>query len=314
MRAHTTKSGFTTRTDPYATMGTSVESAPNAEEALVLANLDFEVAKAALYAEVPLDGDFLHYAPLENSYAIYRTDTSHPFPAKVTDKYVEFQNRDVIGFLDALADLGCTFSQGGSWGNGAKAWMTMVPPNGSLYNAGGQFEGRIFAHWTHDGSGSVKFIPVVTDLQCTNQIAGILHMKQNIFVARHTSGLEGKVQQAREAMGLTLAYYEEFTADQARLDAIDVELSDILNGLYPLAGLEQGRARTQRENARNSIRAAHGTRPERSNSGWGVVSAVNEYEEWGQTVRNGTRSQRQLEAVASQRFPLTQRARQLVLA
>ena len=45
-----------------------------------------------------------------------------------------------------------------------------------------------------------------------------------------------------------------------------------------------------------------------------VVAAINEYEEWGGTVRNGSRAQRQLEAVAAQRFPLTERARKLVLA
>ncbi len=310
------------RISPFDSLGTDVKEAPHAEEALTLAGLDFTVEKAPLFAQVGEN----YFAkdpilrPLENSYTLVRQDTLEPFSCKVTDRYVPFQNHDVIGFLDTLADLGCTFSQGGSYKGGARCWMTMTPPEGTLYRDEGlgAFDSKILAVWTHDGSGAVRFIPVVTDLFCTNQLSGLLKQKHNVFVARHTASLEGKVQQAREAMGVQLAYFDDFLADQARLDAIDVNMYEILDVLFPMREpngepIREGAKLTKRSNARSTIHQIHNARPENNLSAWGVVSAINEYESWGKGVRGGNRALRQLEAVVDQRFPLTQKARVAVL-
>ena len=89
----------------------NVEDCRTAEEVIIKAGLDWEVAKCPLVAKMPFDGILdMASSPVEesfirghelfrdcpNAYATYRTDKNIPLGI-VKEKYTEVQNLDAFG-------------------------------------------------------------------------------------------------------------------------------------------------------------------------------------------------------------------------
>lgn len=89
----------------------NVEDCTTSEEVIKKAGLDWSVDKCYIYAamlsngnvECPIQDSFnedgVNYAPIDNSYGIYRTDKNIPLGI-VKDRYTTVQNIDAFKFFD----------------------------------------------------------------------------------------------------------------------------------------------------------------------------------------------------------------------
>jgi phage/plasmid-like protein (TIGR03299 family) len=141
-------------------LGQVVDQAMTAEEAIKLANLDYQVEKAPLYAgiEVPQPDGGQEvpkiYSPYEDRVATYRTDTNEVL-GLVGGRYEIVQNKEAFGFFDAIINEGeAIFETAGALGKGERIFVTAKLPNDLLVN-GEAMEKYIILTNSHDGSSSI---------------------------------------------------------------------------------------------------------------------------------------------------------------
>src|SRR3954462_14193635 len=90
------KASFFSNQEPaWHGLGTIVQKALTAQEALEIAGLDYEVETQPLQTIYGLE--------VPKAFATVRTDTQKP-RGIVTDKYFPIQNRDAFGFFDPIID------------------------------------------------------------------------------------------------------------------------------------------------------------------------------------------------------------------
>ena len=140
-------------------LGQVVDNAMTAEEAINLANLDYEVYKTTIHPLVdgmPNNGD-----AIEDKFAIMRQD-NNAYLGLVGSRYEIVQNRDAFGFFDAIVDSGeAIFETAGSLGKGERIFVTAKLPDDMLvgsvnvYNIKGN---NISATRSSEGSGGVYFV------------------------------------------------------------------------------------------------------------------------------------------------------------
>ena len=133
-------------------LGQVVDKAMTSEEAITLANLDYDVEKAPIYAGI--GGEDLSYSEFKDKVATYRTDTKEVL-GLVGRKYEIVQNRDAFGFFDAIIDSGeAIFETAGVLGKGERIFVTAKLPNDILVN-GEPCEKYIILTNSHNGSSSI---------------------------------------------------------------------------------------------------------------------------------------------------------------
>jgi hypothetical protein len=103
------------------------------------------------------------------------------------------------------------------------------------------------------------------------------------FKIRHTQTAEGKIQIARETLGLTLGYFDEFEKQAKALfetEVSDKKFHEIIRSMYPKP--EDGAAKvalTKWENKVTLIDDIYFNSPTQTNikgTAWGVVNALTE--------------------------------------
>lgn len=299
---------------------TVVEGLLTAAEAIPAAQLDWEVAKAEAFAWVEDD-----MVPIEKRYFTYRkSDNKVLSDGTVSDRYTCLQNAQLFSFLDAIVDSNdAHYVTAGSLQGGVTVWVLLKVNKDQVRIGTDQFEDYIVATTRHDGSGAVIVKPCRTRIVCWNTFSMAMGERSASFRAAHTAAIQGRVAEARAAMDLSVAWFDEFDEEVKQL--LEVELTndkfhDIVLDMFPLKdehGEEvKGAAKTMRLNAHEFIFDAysHEANAAFRGTGWGGVQAVNGYEQWGQNVR-GSRSERQALKMlsGSSGFPLTSQARNILL-
>lgn len=296
------------RRHPWATLGTDFNESEKgklltADEALGAAGVNYTVDKLPLYLE---DG-----TPVPKMCATGYTDENgerHLFAA-VSDKYKVVQPVEACSFFDNVLDAHDGAHYSSAWSMREKAMMgvTIEFPEEIVVDPKGAND-RTALHGlgvnTFDGSGALSFSVIATRWFCMNQLSAALRGAKAQFRLKHTSGVAGKVAEAREALGITFAWAEEFDREANRLyeqAMTDRQFENLVKriGPFELDGSEsdivRDRVDARRTAALETWRAPHnenvtGTR-------WGAYNVLAEYADWGRRVvgspRTGTTPERQ---------------------
>ena len=118
---------------PFRTKGAvNVEDCTTSEEVIKKAGLDWSVDKCYIYAamlsngnvECPIQDSFnedgVDYAPIDNTYGIYRTDKNIPLGI-VKGRYTTVQNIDAFKFFDkAIGKNKAIWQTAGAFGQGQR--------------------------------------------------------------------------------------------------------------------------------------------------------------------------------------------------
>ena len=194
---------FYTGNSPWQGVGTPLDGAATAEEAIVAAGLDWEVKLITPGIPTP-NGQFM---PDPDHKALVRTDTGKVFEY-FTDRYEPFQNRDAFTFLDPVKGSS-VYHSAGSLKGGSIVFLYSMYPEPLVLPGGESIEMGILLTTTHDGSGSVHARFLDNRTRCCNTLPGVLRMgrgQAHEFKAMHTRSLEARIEEARRFMGLEDAH------------------------------------------------------------------------------------------------------------
>ena len=194
---------FYTGNSPWQGVGTPLDGAATAEEAIVAAGLDWEVGLRRVFVETS-DGNYFEDP---NHKGLARLDTGKVFNY-FSNRYEPFQNRTAFDF-SSIFQGSLVFHSAGSLKEGAIVFLYSMYPEPLVLPGGETIEMGILLTTTHDGSGSVhaRFLDNVK--KCCNTLPSVLSMgrgQAHEFKAMHTRSLESKIEEARRFMGLEDAH------------------------------------------------------------------------------------------------------------
>jgi phage/plasmid-like protein (TIGR03299 family) len=161
--------------------------------------------------------------------------------ATVGKRYKPVQNEELFAFADAIHDANpeCRWESAGSLKKGKVVFGTVeIPRTMVLDPQGANDETKLYLIvWTsHDGSVAVQAAVTPVRVVCQNTLNLALRNAKQSFKIRHTQSVDGRIQVARETLGLALGYFDEFEKQAQALysQAItDAEFSKLIKAIYP---------------------------------------------------------------------------------
>jgi phage/plasmid-like protein (TIGR03299 family) len=236
----------------------------------------------------------------------------------VGERYVPLQNEDLFDFGDLMLDGGGRWETAGSIKGGRQVFgslalerETVLDPNG----VGDKVNTYLLINTSHDGSVAIQASITPVRVVCANTLNLALgnrgrggSVKQS-FKIRHTATASGKVQQAREALGLANAYMDEF--DVMAKNMIETEISkakfdEIVALAYPAPTGEDKKGSHKKHNTKiDLIQSIYVGEYNNTIAGtkWGAFNALTERLDWYRTARGG--SNESILAAASGFDPVT---------
>ncbi|WP_455403025.1 DUF932 domain-containing protein [Streptomyces bambusae] len=249
------------RESAWHKLGTVTSEAMTAEDAMKLASLsDWNVRLVGLHAtELSADGATVLDVPNHRASVRTHPKTGRPETLGVVGPdYTPVQNEEHAEFLNLLADeSGAHFETAGSLKNGRQVFLTMKLPESLTIGRDDTVDLYIAAFNAHDGSSAFRIVVTPVRVVCANTLRAALSNARSSYAVRHTSGARSRIAQARQALGLTFRYAEEF--EQAAQRMLEREMSTtrlhtVVEKLWPLTGEDTSRKQTNRDQRWASIR------------------------------------------------------------
>lgn len=156
--------------------------------------------------------------------------------SSVGSTYMPVQNEENIEVLNAIIDeSGATIDTAGSINGGKNVFVTMKLPE--AMNVGGSDAHDLYIAGlnSHDGTSAYTLLVTPVRIVCANTQNYALRNFVNKYTIRHTKSATQKIAKAREALGLSFKYLDEFQLEAERM--LDTELTEaafvaIVNDLY----------------------------------------------------------------------------------
>jgi len=212
---------FTVRQPAWHREGKVLEFAPDFDQAMQVAGLDFQVEKTPAFRrtirELEEGGSVQEFAESERAFLTFRTDTQQELGSVGRD-YQILQNRDAFGQLEPLLDSGLAkLETGGSLRDGADAWMlvrfnleTQAPEVAQrLQGDLGIMPYGLIAN-NHSGRRGALLSTTPVRVVCANTLSVAENGVGRTIVLRHTGDVEAKATEA--AMSLFEGIVERYTA------------------------------------------------------------------------------------------------------
>lgn len=208
------------------------------------------------------------------------------------------QNGEAFGFIDDLVDDGSAKWIGaGTMDGGRRVWGLLRVEREVI--PGGDVDERciplMFVQNGWDGSVAYGITSGPFREACTNGMTIPLPGYRRVFKMRHTSGVQGRVEQARKALGLTIAYLDAFEDRAAEMMATPfgrVEWDRFVERLLPMPEEGTDRQRNTVETKRLALRGEIDA-PDLANvkgTLWGAYNAVTSYADWFDGTRKSSLS------------------------
>ena len=219
----------------------------------------------------------------------------------VGERYVPLQNEDLFDFADNILDAGGRWETAGSIKNGRIVFGSLALERETVIDPDGvsdKINSYLLVNTSHDGSIAIQASITPVRVVCANTLNLALgnrgrggSVKQS-FKIRHTQTATGKVQAAREALGLANAYLDEF--DKLANEMIQTEVDkkkfdEIVLALYPEPKADAKGSNKKWANKIDLINDIYVGDFNNTITGtaWGVANALTERLDWYRTARGG---------------------------
>lgn len=259
------------RETPWHGLGISVESAPIAEDAIVLAGLDWEVTKEKVFTERGIQ--------IPNFYATTRNTDGNVY-GMVTDKYKVVQNREAFAFMDNLIGEGVKYETAGSLFDGKKVWLLARMPERKIL--GEKFETYCVLTNSHDGKNAVQVACTPIRVVCNNTLNLAIGSAKRIWSTRHCGTLEGKLADAKDTLGFASTYMDALNVEAEKMATTPlnaVQLGKVVAEAFPINESMSKRQIENAEEARNTFNAYYNRDDVQNfkNTLYGAILAITDY-------------------------------------
>ena len=206
----------------------------------------------------------------------------------VGSRYKVVQNEELFAFADNIldGDESCKWESAGSIKNGKVVFGSLTVPRTMVLDPqGANDETKLYLIvWTsHDGSVAVQAAITPVRVVCQNTLNLAMNRAKQSFKIRHTQTADGRILAAREALGLTFNYMDEFEKQAKTLfetSVTDKKFHEIIRAIYPKPAEDSSKAGlTKWENKVVLVDDLYFNSPTNTNikgTAWGVVNALTE--------------------------------------
>jgi phage/plasmid-like protein (TIGR03299 family) len=204
----------------------------------------------------------------------------------VGSRYKVVQNEELFSFADNILDGSCAWESAGSLKGGKVVFGSLTVPREMVLDPqGANDKTKLYLIvWTsHDGSVAVQAAITPVRVVCQNTLNLAMRSAKQSFKIRHTQTAEGKIQIARETLGLTLGYFDVFEKEAQELfkqEITDKQFNDIILAAYPKPDKDASKlAITKWDNKVVLINDLYHNSPTNANikgTKWGAFNALTE--------------------------------------
>lgn len=283
---------YSARQPAWHQLGIVTEEAKSLDEAMEIAQLNWKVYKTENPVYIPGIN-----VPVENAYAVYR---DHPKVgleglAVVGNQYTVVQNSEIGELAELIVDeSGGIWETMGSLKGGRKIFMSIKLPSTITFAGEDPHDLYLVLGSSHDGSMAVTAIITDVRVVCQNTWNAAVGRAKSRYVFRHTSGVSGRVTEAREALKLSYAYHGEFQKAMEVWLSSPVTLdgfAEITKKAVPDHPLMSKTQYTRVENTRSALMDIYmsPTQDFGRGSKYGVFNAFTEYDQWFRPVKGGNK-------------------------
>jgi len=214
---------------PWHELGTPVEDAVTAEEAIELAGLNWEVKLGQLYG-----GPTLRKAKrIEDRLCTYR-DSDMKVLGIVSNSYRTFQNREAFSFLDSLVQDGVLrYETAGSLFGGQRIFL-LAQLEQDMRVDGDSYVPYLLLTTGHDGMSPIRIQPTSVRVVCNNTLQSALATGERVRIV-HNPGLATNLESAREILKVSTESMRKLQAFLERAREVEVsedELEGVTNELF----------------------------------------------------------------------------------
>jgi phage/plasmid-like protein (TIGR03299 family) len=279
---------------PWHRLGQSVEAAMTSAEAMQQAGLDWEVAQQPVYVAVGEIPDYKAYI---------RSDTGAVMTI-ASNRFTPIQNSEAFDFMDSIVgERLAMYHTAGSLRKGKRIWLLAKLPGDYAIKDMDKVDKYLLLANGHDGTLAlhVQWTPI--RVVCSNTLTAALgtngrsnsekgqrSIAGQRFVTKHTTGITGRVNDAREMIGLSEAYFEQFMAQAEMIAAKELNHQQLYEMIGATIKLEANEVDQiihsdkymPHQRAIQDIRHLfeHGIgndQPGIEHTGWAAYNAVTEY-------------------------------------
>jgi phage/plasmid-like protein (TIGR03299 family) len=216
--------------------------------------------------------------------------------ATVGARYKVLQNESLFDFGDNLLDGGGYWESAGSVRNGRTVFGSLRLPQADILIDGkgiaDKTEMYLLVTTSHDGSSAVQALVTPVRVVCSNTLNMALRGNKQSFKIRHTQTISGRMEQAREALGITFAYADAFQQEAQAMFESEItkaQFDSLVSTLYPMP--EKGSAPvafTKHANKIDLIQEIYLSDKQDGIRGtaWGAYNALTERIDWFRGIRN----------------------------
>lgn len=301
---------FYTREAPWHGLGTHVESALSAEEALEKSGLNWNVIQRPIMTTA--------YNPIPGYKANIR-ETDNRILGVVTDRYRVVQNAEAFAFTDALLGEGVRYETAGSLQGGKKIWLLAKLPDKYIIE-GEQIDPYLVFSSSHDGSGAVKVAMTPVRVVCQNTLNIALSSAKRIWSTVHVGDLAAKMDEAHNTLLLAEKYMGKLGTEFSRLSKIrlsDQKVMEYINLLLPMDDQPTDIHRKNVGRIREDLKMRYFEAPDLKQvgkNGYRFVNAVSDFATHAKPLRKTANYQENMFARTIEGNPLIDRAYEMVLA
>jgi phage/plasmid-like protein (TIGR03299 family) len=206
----------------------------------------------------------------------------------VGSRYKVVQNEELFSFADNLldGDSRVAWESAGSLKNGKVVFGSLTVPREMVLDPQGANDKTqlYLIVWTsHDGSVAVQAAITPVRVVCQNTLNIAMKSAKQSFKIRHTQSVDGRIQVARETLGLALGYFDAFELQAQELfkqEITDKQFQDIVKAMYPKPSEDASKlAKTKWDNKVVLLNDLYHNSPTNANikgTKWGAFNALTE--------------------------------------
>jgi len=279
-------------------LGTVFTEEKNTQEMLAAANLnDWNVRLEDVVIPNTLTSDKNYFYVVRNN----PTDkTQTDVLGVVGERYRVLQNEDLFSFGDNILDGGGRWETAGSirggrvvFGSLALERETVLDPNG----VADKVKTYLLINTSHDGSIAIQASITPVRVVCANTLNLALGSKRGTkngvkqsFKIRHTQTAEGKIQIARETLGLANAYMDAFDVMAKAMIEKEItaqQFNEIILAAYPKPEKDSKGSIKKWETKVDVINDIYTGQFNGmiANTAWGAFNALTERLDWYRSAR-----------------------------
>ncbi len=281
--AHELENMFSVKKTPWHGLGKIVQEAPTAEEAIVMAGLNWQALEKPIF-RINNSGDL---EAITTHKAIVR-DTDNKQLGIVGDGYHPLQNDKAFSFFDPFIESGlASFETAGSLREGKTIWILAKLNKAPIeIGRGDEVNKYLLLSNGHDGTMAVRtgFTPI--RVVCANTLAMSHGAKESkLLRIHHSKKVHDRLDQVREIVNAADAKFEA-TAEQyqalARSDVNQKALEAYVDVVFKIPSMDAQRREFAHKKATENIQRLFETgfgQDLKKSKGtyWGLYNAVTQY-------------------------------------